>query len=351
MSARVGHEASIDAGVVSVTSVEDFHSVATEWDALAERSGSIFSTALWARLWWAHFGGDRELLLRAARTADGSVATVLPLYAWRQRLPRVLRFVGHGPGDELGPVYPRGAHAAAASALRSALDGLDWDVFLGEQFPGDECWPALLDGSSWRREASPSLTLPATWDEYLGERSANFREQLRRREAGLAREGAIVVRRADAETLDGDLGTLFELHRARWGSTPTDFADSPFQREVARESLDRGWLRLWLLELDNRPIAAWHGFHVGGICSYYQAGRDPAYERHSVGFLLMAHSIRSAIAEGASEYRFGRGDEAFKSRFASRDLGLESVVLTRGVVGASAATGARLARFARTIAR
>jgi CelD/BcsL family acetyltransferase involved in cellulose biosynthesis len=65
----------------------------------------------------------------------------------------------------------------------------------------------------------------------------------------------------------------------------------------------------------------------------------------------MAHSIRSAIAEGASEYRFGRGDEAFKSRFASRDLGLESVVLTRGVVGASAAAGARLARFARTIAR
>ena len=134
MSARVGHGASIDAGVVSVTSVEGFHSVATEWDALGEVSGSIFSTALWARLWWEHFGGDRELLLRAARTADGSVATVLPLYAWRQRLPRVLRFVGHGPGDELGPVYPRGAHAAAASALRSALDGLDWDVFLGEHF-------------------------------------------------------------------------------------------------------------------------------------------------------------------------------------------------------------------------
>jgi CelD/BcsL family acetyltransferase involved in cellulose biosynthesis len=332
-------------------SVGDFRSVATEWDALAERSGSIFSTELWARLWWEHFGDDRELLLHAARTDDGSLATVLPLYAWRQRLPRLLRFVGHGPGDELGPVYPRGAQGAAASALCSALDGLEWDVFLGEQLPGDEAWPTLLDGSSWRREASPSLTLPATWDEYLGDRSANFREQLRRREAGLARDGAVVVRPADAETLDRDLDTLFELHRARWGSTPTDFGDSPFQRELARESLGRGWLRLWLLEVGERPIAAWHGFHVGGVCSYYQAGRDPTFERHSVGFLLMAHSIRSAIAEGASEYRLGRGDEAFKSRFASRDLGLESVMLTRGVVGASAAAGARLTRFGRTIAR
>ena len=57
--------------------------------------------------------------------------------------------------------------------------------------------------------------------------------------------------------------------------------------------------------------------------------------------------IRSAIAEGASEYRFGRGDEQFKSRFASRDAGLESVVMIRGLLGASAYGAARVARFAR----
>jgi CelD/BcsL family acetyltransferase involved in cellulose biosynthesis len=350
MSGRVGHGASIDAGVVSVRSVGEFQSVATEWDALAERSGSIFSTALWARVWWEHFGGDRELLLRAARTGDGSLATVLPLYAWRHRLPRVLRFLGHGPGDELGPVHPRDAHVAAASALRSALDALDWDVFLGEQLPGNEDWPTLVAGFTWRREASPSLTLPRAWEEYLDERSSNFREQLRRREAGLAREGAVVVRLADADTLDRDLDALFELHRARWGAARTDFGDSPFHREVARQALARGWLRLWLLELDDRPIAAWQGFQVGSVCSYYQAGRDPALDRLSVGFILMAHSIRSAIAEGASEYRFGRGDEAFKFRFTGDNPGLETVVLTRGLVGATASAVARFARVVRHIA-
>lgn len=108
---------------------------------------------------------------------------------------------------------------------------------------------------------------------------------------------------------------------------------------------------MWLLELDGRPIAAWHGFQVGTVCSYYQAGRDPSFERFSVGFLLLAHTIRSAIAEGAREYRFGRGDEAFKSRFTSHDPGLESVVLTRDLVGAGAAAGARLARFVRNLAR
>jgi CelD/BcsL family acetyltransferase involved in cellulose biosynthesis len=125
----------------------------------------------------------------------------------------------------------------------------------------------------------------------------------------------------------------------------------PFHRELAREALARGWLRLWLLELHGRPIAAWHGFRVGSITSYYQAGRDPSYERLSVGFVLLAQSIRSAIAEGASEYRFGRGDEAFKSRFTSDDPGLETVALTRGSVGTSAYAAARLARFARRAAR
>jgi CelD/BcsL family acetyltransferase involved in cellulose biosynthesis len=351
MNARVGHETSIDGRVVAVTSVGDFDEIATEWDALAERSGGIFSTAAWSRAWWAHYGEGHELLLHAARVDDGSLSAVLPLYAWRRRLPRVVRFLGHGPGDELGPIHERGAHVTAASALRSSLDALEWDVVLAEQLPADEDWPALLGGASWRREASPLLRLPSSWDEYLAGRSSNFREQLRRREAALAQEGAVVLRRADHETLDRDLDTLFDLHRARWGSTPSDFGDSPFHRELARVALDRNWLRLWLLELDGRPIAAWHGFQVGTVCSYYQAGRDPSFERFSVGFLLLAHSIRSAIAEGAWEYRFGRGDEAFKSRFTSHDPELETAMLTRGLVGAGASSAARLARRVRNLTR
>jgi len=331
--------------------VDGFGAIEDEWDALAERSKGIFATALWYRLWWSHFGEDRELLLHAARSPGGDLEVVLPLYAWRRRLPRVLRFLGHGPGDELGPVYARGAEGVAARALSATLDGLDWDVFFGEQLPGEEGWSQLLGARTWRREASPTLRLPGSWEEYLAGRSANFRQQLRRREEALRREGDLTMRLADETSLDGDLDTLFALHRARWGSTRTDFADIPFHRELAREALGRGWLRLWLLELDDRPLAAWHGFQVGSVASYYQAGRDPAYERLSVGFMLLAHSIRSAIAEGAAEYRFGRGDEAFKSRFTNEDPGLETVALTRGALWASAYPAARVTRVARHGAR
>ena len=351
MSAHIGHE-SADAEVVPrLERVHELGAIEDEWNALAVRCGSIFSTALWSRLWWRHFGRDRELLLHAARSADGGLALVVPLYAWRRRLPRVVRFLGHGPGDELGPVYARGDHELAALALRTALDGLDWDVFIGEQLPGEEGWPRLLGGRTWRREASPTLPLTRSWEEYLAGRSANFRQQLRRREEALSREGDVALRRADETTLEGDMDALFALHRARWGGADSDFADTPFHRELAREALARGWLRLWLLELDGRPVAAWHGFRVGSVASYYQAGRDPAYERSSVGFVLMAKTIRSAIEEGTTEYRMGRGGEPFKLRFADEGPGLETVGLARGSLGTATYRLAAAMRQVRAVRR
>jgi CelD/BcsL family acetyltransferase involved in cellulose biosynthesis len=92
------------------------------------------------------------------------------------------------------------------------------------------------------------------------------------------------------------------------------------------------------------PIAAWHGFHVGGVTSYYQAGRDPAHARLSAGFVLLAHTLRAAIDEGAREYRFGRGAEDFKYRFTDDDPGLESVVLARTARGRAAVALARTAQ-------
>jgi CelD/BcsL family acetyltransferase involved in cellulose biosynthesis len=323
-----------------------------EWNALALEGGSIFATWEWSDVWWKHHGRGRELLLHKGTTPAGRMLAALPLYAWRDRWPRVLRFLGHGPGDELGPVYARGTADAAARCLGIALGTLEWDVFLGEQLRGDEGWTARLGGRTWRRESNLALRVPdGGWDSYLAGRSPNFRQQLRRRRRELDGSGRVRFRLAEEKSLERDLDTLFALHRAGRGSRRTDFADTPFHRELARAALAQGWLRLWLVELDGRPVAAWHGFHVGTIASYYQAGRDPAYERLSVGFVLLAHTIQAAIAEGATEYRFGRGDEEFKFRFTADDPGLETVALSNGVAGGVALAGGAVARAASRLRR
>jgi len=135
----------------------------------------------------------------------------------------------------------------------------------------------------------------------------------------------------DPERLPRDFDTLVRLHRQRWGGAASAFLlAEPFHREFAGEALRQGWLRLWLLEIDGKPVAALHGFRFAGAECAYQAGRDPAFERQPLGFVLLAHALREALTDGMGEYRLLRGGAPYKERFATRDPGLETYGLPRG---------------------
>jgi CelD/BcsL family acetyltransferase involved in cellulose biosynthesis len=331
-----------------VERVESIEDLREEWRALPVCS--IFSTWEWTASWWRHLGGDRRLAVHAVRTGDGELTGVLPLYIWRERPVRVVRFLGHPQGDELGPIGTA-PPAELAGALNTALAAIPHDVFLGEQLPGDQAWPALLAASRWRLEASPTLRFQGGWDAFVASRSANMRDQLRRRERRLRRRYGVEFRLADDEArLEGDLDVLFALHRARWGAS-SPFAPEAFHREVTRAALAEGRLRLWLLELDGVARAAWLGFRLGGVESYYQAGRDPDYDADSVGFVLLAHTIREALDDGVEEYRFLRGPEPYKDRFANSDPGLETVVRASSASGKAAVEAAFVARRLRNLVR
>jgi CelD/BcsL family acetyltransferase involved in cellulose biosynthesis len=68
-----------------------------------------------------------------------------------------------------------------------------------------------------------------------------------------------------------------------------------------------------------------------------------------VGLVLLAHSIRAALEDGLDEYRFLRGAEPYKYRFADEDPGLETIVAAPNAPWAAAglAQSARLLRATR----
>ena len=75
------------------------------------------------------------------------------------------------------------------------------------------------------------------------------------------------------------------------------------------------------------PVSFEYGFLFQNVYFAYQSGRDPAWDRKSVGFLLEIECIRRAHEEGAAEYRFLGGEELYKYRFTSEDPRLETVVV------------------------
>ena len=332
-----------------LTTVTDLEAARADWGRLGAASGNLFSTWEWASVWWRHMGGERPLHLVTAHDDSGTAVAILPFYLSRARPFRLVRFVGHGPADRLAPVCAPPDRAFAADALRQALTERvgGWHVAIAERLPGEDDWPELLGQRALRREASPVLvTEGRDWDAFLASRSKNFREQARRRERKLAKAHELGYRlTGDPEELERDYATLVRLHRERWGEASSSFAGvrEALHLDFARAALERGWLRLWTLELDGRPAAAWLGFRFGGAEWYYQAGRDPALEREAVGFVLMAHTVREALNDGVGEYRLLLGGEAYKDRFATADPGLDTVVWARGARGRGARAAARAA--------
>jgi CelD/BcsL family acetyltransferase involved in cellulose biosynthesis len=319
--------------------------VRAEWSALAWASRNPFLTPEWCELWLAHIGVDCRLHLFAGRRDGEALAAIVPLVVTRSRYFRKARFLGFGPAQELGPLADPADREAAVELLRQALTATrrEWDVFLGDHLPGGD-WAPGVGGTLLARKASPAVRGPwESWDGYLASRSSNFRQELRRKERRLSDRGLLYREVSEGSELDRALDVLFELHRARWGDDASIWfaGQEAFQRAFSRTALERGWLRLRLLELDGRPAAAYYGFRFGEVERSYQFGRDPSETRSSVGLVLVAHAVRRSLEEGATEFKLGPGAQLYKTRFATEDPGLETVGLARGLRGRAAIMAAK----------
>jgi dTDP-4-amino-4,6-dideoxygalactose transaminase/CelD/BcsL family acetyltransferase involved in cellulose biosynthesis len=326
-----------------------------EWGVLAQQAANVFATPEWTECWARHFLRGRPLSLLAFRSAGGRLVAVLPLYELCARPLRVLRVAGHGPGEDLGPVCAAADRVRVARALPGALDRLGAQLVLAEQISREPGWSALTGARVLRTEGSPVVGFDGlSWEELLGRRSRGLRKELRRQQAGLERGHAVRYRLGGGtpEELERDLDTLFGLHAARWRHDSRFLDDARFHRDFAAVARERGWLRLWFLEADGRAVAASYGFRYANVEFDYQGGRDPAWTAASVGLLLVAHSVQQALTDGVSEYRFLRGDEPYKYRFADQDPGLETFAIPRGpTAAAAAAVGAALPRSLAPVAR
>lgn len=329
---------------LSVRRLPGLEELAEQWRPLALAAGNPFATWEWASTWWRHFGEGKTQRIFGCENEAGELVAIVPLCLERTRATKVLRFLGNFPADVLGPICdPALGFAALAAVYGDLKNRRDWDVLLAERMPSG-LGTSIADAIRLRAEPTPELVLETgDWEEFLAGKSANFRGQVRNRERRLLREQRFRYRLADDPArLKKDMETLFALHEKRWSSKGAFGADlRPFHREFADQALAAGFLRFWIAYLDDRPAAAWYGFRFGGADWFYQGGRDPKLGSSSIGFVLMAHTVRDAIESGVGAYKLLLGDEEYKSRFSSRTPEVETFALSRGPLGRAALWAAR----------
>jgi hypothetical protein len=279
--------------------------------------------------------GDRPVAGLAGRIESRRLQTALGYRVVYAPLVRLLQVV------DGGIVYD---DSAALAPLAGAIeDGLGSDEVDVVAFPplelGSELFRTFgtLAGAlarqpfiaPWTRRA---LILPATYDEFLsslGHRTRkNVRRDARQLESAFAERLTIEVVRdpGHAERLIEDADRVARsTYQRRLGA---GFADTPEQRALALVGLEHGWLRGYLLYLDDLPIAYW-------LCSLYgdgillkTGGFDEAYAEYRVGIFLLMRVIEDACRDPALRVLdFGPGDTTYKQQFSNQSREERNVVV------------------------
>ena len=346
-----------------------------QWNGLLRASAvdGPFLTWEWLHAWWTHLHGAAALQVVAVRDGAELVA-IAPLMITTGAVPWLSRLeflgTGHAGSDYLDVIVRIGREPEALGAIARflaarkttlRLDHLP-DVSLGAQLA------ERLVSDGWVASAVPGGVCPVipiaghTWDSYLATLGSAHRANVRRRLRALGQQFHM---RFEQVASDGDRRaalealTAFHERRFRSGGGSTAFltpALRAFHDDATRRALDHGWLRMYVLWLDDTPAAVMYGFFYNRQFFFYQHGFDDRYGRYSVGLVLMALTIRAAIDEGAQAFDLLWGTEPYKSLWTreTRALGQVHVFppyvagrIQRRAVEARRRIGA-LARRART---
>lgn len=291
------------------------------WDRLAERTPSPFLTREWTAAWCEAFG-ERAPRVATLRAGDGELLAAAVLRPVRAGLAATAN-------DHSGDWDAVARDDEARAELWCAIGRLRRPrlVLTGLREPG-----AAVAARELRREGyrvvpsveaeSPFLRLPGSFDELLAGRSANLRSQWRRRRRALDREGTVAVRctTAAGPRLERDLDALFAIEASGWkGRAGTAIASDPattrLYGDFARAAAGRGWLRVYVLEVDGRPLAADLGCAMGGVGFLLKTGFDDAAAALSPGLVLRGEVLRASIEEGLTGYDFLGGPDAYKTRW------------------------------------
>lgn len=330
-----------------VDDAREFAALGRQWNELLQASGADcpFLTWEWLHAWWTHLRGASRLRLLTVR-AGTSLVAIAPMVVTHGRfgLFSRLQFLGTGSAgsDYLDVIVRRGWEEEGVRAIAASLQhhGIALQLKHLPVASASSMLRAHLGPAGWTSKTSEIAVCPFirleghTWDTYLATLGAAHRANVRRRTKALSRQFRVHFAAAGTETERREaLEALASFHAQRWtGRGGSSAFQSPelraFHDDVTRRALDAGWLRLYVLRVDDTVAAVMYGFTYGRRFYFYQHGFDPRYQSHSIGLVMMGRAIRAAIEEErAAEFDMLYGNEGYKALWAREQRSLHQLDL------------------------
>ena len=324
--------------IEEMPSLAHLESVHEQWLALWKccPDATPFQAPAWILAWARHFAPDRTRALAVWR--QGVLHALLPFFTWNGSL----LLAGTGPTDYCDGLFAPGHDDEAGRMLEmlgaiAERESMRVDL---QQLRASS--PLLLarTPAGWLEEMHAGPECPVTQLSGSAGLDGISRQRLKklgRLQRHLQNEDGYVLGPGNDEDTGNAAETLERLHTCRWErrggrGVLADALMRAFMRTVIPDLSAAGLLRITQLKVQNRAIAIVFAIQSRRAAYSYLGGFDPEWSHASPGALTIVAAMKQAAAEGADEFHFLRGSEAYKYHLGAQDRPTYRRVLSRSQV-------------------
>lgn len=318
--------------------MNEFQKLDTIWNNLAYEQGSYlpFLCFDWFKVWLEHFLNNNKLLILLLYK-EGKIVSIAPFLILQEKFKSIMVTKIELIGNVYSPIRDFIFGDLGNEDKRVYLSYIfnhlfnnfkDWDIIdLNPIYEEDKnlyILKDILDESNYNNieqfcYANWYLNgINFTGDEYLSQRSKNVRQELRRRKTRLEELGKLEFRVIkNNDKIDKYIDYYYEVYAKSWkkreGTGPT------FHRDLAKLAIEKGWLRLGFLFLNDTPIASQFRIVFKEVCFFLKTAYDAQYRKYGPGIILLSEMIKYIIdVDNVTEIDFGPGNEPYKKSWAAR---------------------------------
>ncbi len=329
-----------------ITSDEEFRSIKRAWDCILHQlhNTNIFVSFEWMWTWWRCLKKGKQLLLILVSDGAETVA-IAPLMRDKRRIPftpitfKELRFIStvpaaYSPSSFAGTldVLIRPGYESAREALaRYVLTEVgDFACLRLHPVPVDSHTSSVflrvaqdlgLKANVGKVFDNACLPVTGDWESYYKQRKKKERWRLRRLEQKLGENYQVDCEEfTDLDRIEEAAGSILEVEARSWkavqGVPINDPQYNNFYFELAKILSRAGWLRLFVLKADGKPIAYQYYVHYQGSVTALKTSYDRSFDQFAPGKVLIPLALERFFRDGVSQVDLLWGNLDFKRKWA-----------------------------------
>ena len=322
--------------IEEVKDFNEFLNLGGDWDRLLRRSSfnTIFLSHDWFKCWWSAYGAGKKLFILLIKE-KGELIGISPLMISREYFRGFpVKRVAFIENDET----PRSNFITLRKRVKIIEETIAhliqksgmWDILIFNKIPIDTDTHKILHRICRKKGIafltrpslhSPFLRIDTDWDNFYKNTSQRFKKRLRYNNNQLKKLGSISIedfcQPGNAEAV---LADVFTIGRKSWKSKIGKSISSTrenkvFFSELACTAGAKGWLSLWLMRANNKPIAFEYHLQYKNKVHALRSEFDEEYAAYSPGSVLDGHIVRNIFLNGFKEYDMGGSTDTYKKHW------------------------------------